>query len=51
MDPDDWVRNNGSEEILSSIASAKDVVSGHYTFFSKKHPEGSLSINEVGNGP
>ena len=46
LDPDDWVRKNGSEEILATFENAKDVVSGHYTFFSKKHPEGSLSINE-----
>ena len=46
LDPDDWARQDDGKEILESIDEAKDVITTHYTLFSKKKSEGSLSINE-----
>jgi len=45
LDPDDWVKRDGSDKVLSELSNSVDVISAHYTQFTLENSDDYLNIN------
>lgn len=46
MDPDDWVREHGKDNVEKEINNSETIIKTHYNYFSAINKEGALSIND-----
>tara|TARA_Y100000590_G_scaffold469513_1_gene657469 strand:+ start:225 stop:2012 length:1788 start_codon:yes stop_codon:yes gene_type:complete len=45
LDPDDWVKRDGSDKVLSELSNSMDVISAHYAQFTLENSDDYLNIN------
>jgi len=45
LDPDDWVKRDGADGVLSELTNSIDVISAHYTQFTLENSDDYLNIN------
>jgi DNA primase len=46
MDPDDWIREQGSKGLNEGINNSEEVIKSHFKYFSANQDRGSLGIND-----
>ena len=46
MDPDDWVRKQGSDGFNDGIKNSEKVIKSHYNYFSSNQDTGSLGVTD-----
>ena len=46
MDPDDWIRETGSNGLNDGIKNAQSIIKTHYNYFSSNNDRGSLRIKD-----
>ena len=46
MDPDDWVREQGSDGFNDGIKNSEKVIKSHYNYFSSNQDTGSLGVTD-----
>ena len=45
MDPDDWIREQGTKGFNDGMENAQKIIKTHYNYFSSNQDTGSLDIN------
>lgn len=46
LDPDDWVKRDGKDAVLSTLPNGIDVIKSHYNQFLSEHSDSSMGKNE-----
>ena len=46
LDPDDWVKRDGKDAVLSALPNGIDVIKSHYNQFISEHSDSSMGKNE-----
>ena len=46
LDPDDWVKRDGKDAVLSTLPNGIDVIKSHYNQFLSEHSDSSIGKNE-----